>query len=348
MRKKTLTNTFISMLCTELAMLLDAGLTLNDSIQIMLEDEPTKDAKEVLQTLLEKLETGEPFAATLKSSGYFPHYMTHMVEIGEKTGRLVETLRALSLYYDRQTRLSQTVKSSVLYPAILLILMVAVVVVLIVRVLPIFNDIFTRLGTQMSSLAVTLMNFGTWLGNSSIVIAIIAAIIFIFALLMWLIPGLRKGFLGAFMNRWGARGIFGEIASSRFTSAMTLAMASGIPAEEAVGIASALSGGSKAVDKQHEKCTSMLQSGSSLSDAMCSAGILSPQDGKMLSIGNKGGQIDTAMAEIARRNDISVQDEIDRIVARVEPTLVIISSIIVGIILLSVMMPLMGIMTSIG
>ena len=226
--------------------------------------------------------------------------------------------------------------------------MIAVVVVLIVRVLPIFNDIFTRLGTQMSSLAVTLMNFGTWLGNSSIVIAVIAAVILVFAVLLWLIPGLRKVFFSSFMNRWGARGIFGEIASSRFTSAMTLAMASGIAAEEAVGIASALSGGTKAVDKQHQQCTSMLQSGSSLSEAMCGAGILSPQDGKMLSIGNKGGKIDTAMAEIAKRNDMFVQDEIDRIVARVEPTLVIISSIIVGIILLSVMMPLMGIMTSIG
>ena len=343
-----LTNPFLSMLCTELAMLLDAGLTLIDSIQILLEDEPGKDAKAVLQVLMERIEMGDSFADALESTTYFPHYMTHMVGIGEKTGRLVETLEALSLYYDRQTRLAQTVKSSVLYPAILLVLMVAVVVVLIVRVLPIFNDIFTRLGTQMSTLAVTLMNFGTWLGNSSIVIAIIAAVIIILVLLLWLAPKLRKGFLSIFINKWGANGIFGDVASSRFTSAMTLAMASGIPAEEAVSIAAALSGGSKAVDKQHAKCTSLLQSGSSLSEAMYESGILSPQDGKMLSIGSKGGKTDSAMAEIARRNDVAVQDEIDRIVARIEPTLVIISSIVVGIILLSVMMPLIGIMTSIG
>ena len=68
----------------------------------------------------------------------------------------------------------------------------------------------------------------------------------------------------------------------------------------------------------------------------------------MLSIGSRSGKSDAAIAEIARRSDLDVRDSIDRIVGRIEPTLVIVSSIIVGIILLSVMLPLMGIMTSIG
>jgi type IV pilus assembly protein PilC len=68
----------------------------------------------------------------------------------------------------------------------------------------------------------------------------------------------------------------------------------------------------------------------------------------MLSIGSRSGKADEAMAEIARRSDLDVRDNIDRIVGRIEPTLVIISSVVVGVILLSVMLPLMGIMTSIG
>jgi type IV pilus assembly protein PilC len=68
----------------------------------------------------------------------------------------------------------------------------------------------------------------------------------------------------------------------------------------------------------------------------------------MLSLGGQSGMADAAMAEIARRSDRSVQDEISQIVSRIEPTLVIITSVIVGVILLSVMLPLMGIMTTIG
>ena len=348
MRNKTLTNTYLSMLCAELAMLLDAGLTVSDSIQILQEDEPSKDGKALMQVLTDAVMRGESFAAALKGAGSFPRYMVHMVEIGEKTGRLVETMNALSEYYDRQVRLAVTVKNSILYPAILLVLMVAVVLVLIVQVLPMFNEVFNRLGTQMSPLAVQFMNFGGWLGDASAVIAAVVVAILVVVLLAVAIPGLRKGLSTAFSNIWGHRGIFGQIATSRFVFAMTLAMASGLDTADAIDIAAAVSGGSKAVDDKHKHCTKLLLDGKSLPDALSGAGILSLQDSKMLSIGSRSGKADVAMAEIARRSDISVRDGIDKIVGRIEPTLVIISSVIVGVILLSVMLPLMGIMTSIG
>jgi len=348
MRKKTLTNSYLSMLCTELAMLLDAGLTAIDSIQILQDDEPDKEGKAVMQVLIDSLSRGEPFSVALAGSALFPRYMVHMVEIGEKTGRVVETLRALSEYYERQIRLSVTIKNSVLYPAILLVLMVVVVLILIVRVLPIFNDVFSGLGTQMSPLAISLMNFGGWLGNAAVGIAIVFSVIFILVVLMFVLPGMRRGVGKAFSDRWGSRGVFGKLASSRYVFAMTLAMASGLDTAEAVEVAAAVSGGSKAVDDKHKRCTEYLDAGRPLHEALSGAGILSLQDGKMLAIGSRSGKADAAMAEIARRSDLDVRDNIDRIVGRIEPTLVIISSIIVGVILLSVMLPLMSIMTSIG
>ena len=261
MRHKSLTNTYLSLLCAELAMLLDAGLTISDSIQILQDDEPSKDGKAVMQVLVDALMKGETFSQALKGSALFPRYMVHMVEIGEKTGRLVETLKALSEYYDRQVRLAVTIKNSVLYPAILLVLMVAVVLILIVQVLPIFNDVFNRLGTQMSPLAITFMNFGSWLGSASVVIAAVFGVIFVIILLAWIIPDLRKGISKAFVNIWGNRGVFGKLASSRYVFAMTLAMASGLDTAEAIDIAAAVSGGSKAVDEKHKKCSELLLAG---------------------------------------------------------------------------------------
>ena len=348
MKARTLNNTYLSMLCSELAMLLDAGLTISDSVQIMQEDEASKDARAIMQALYDSLMMGKQFSVALKETAVFPRYMVHMVEVGEKTGRLVQTLSALSEYYERQTRLSVTIKNSVLYPAILLILMIVVVLILIVQVLPIFNDIFSRLGTQMDPFAVRLMLFGSWLGDAAVIIAFVIAAIFAFLLIMFLIPAIRGAVGRAFGNTFGGRGIFGKIASSRFVFAMTLGMASGLDTAESIDIASAVSGGSRAVEDKHKKCVELLDSGKTLSEALCGAGILSMQDGKMLSVGSVSGKADLAMAEIARRSDIDVRDSIDRVVGRIEPTLVIISSLIVGVILLSVMLPLMGIMTSIG
>jgi len=346
--KRLLTNTYLSMLCAELAMLLDAGLTVSDSVHVLLDDEPGKDGKELLQALINQLELGEQFSTSLKKSEVFPKYMVHMVEIGERTGRLVETLKALSEYYERQIRLSVTIKNSILYPAILLVLMIVVVLILIVQVLPIFNDVFARLGTQMSPLASALMDFGQWLGGAAVVIAAIIALVFIFIILVAAVPSLRTGLFRSFSNKWGSRGVFGKIASSRFIYAMRLSMASGLDTADSIDLAASVSGGSRAVDEKHRRCIKLISEGKPLHEALFGAGILSGQDSKMLSIGSRSGKADQAMAEIARRNDLDVQDHIDRLVGRIEPALVIISSVIVGVILLSVMLPLMGIMTAIG
>jgi len=329
-------------------MLLDAGLTVSDSIQVLQDDKTGSESKEITRSLYDTLILGDPFSVALEKTGVFPDYMIHMIEVGEKTGRLTQTLSALSEHYERQTRLALAIKNSVLYPAILLLLMIVVVVILIVQVLPIFNDIYARLGAQMDPLADRLMQFGGWLSNAAAGIAVVFAIIFALLLVMWLVAPVRKGIARAFSDRWGSKGIFGRIASSRFVYALTLAMASGMDTADSIDIAAKVSGGSRVVDEKHKTCAELLKSGNTLSESLSAAGILSAQDAKMLSIGSISGRADMAMAEISRRNDISVRDSIDRIVAGVEPTLVILSSVVVGAILLSVMLPLMGIMTAIG
>lgn len=348
MKQRTLNNTYLSLFCAELAMLLDAGLTVSDGIQILHDDESAEDVRAVTQSLYDSLMAGKHFSAALADAGVFPRYMVQMVEVGERTGRLVQTLNALSEYYERQTRLADTIRSSVLYPAVLLVLMIAVVLVLIMQVLPMFNDIYARLGTQMSAMADAMMRFGGWLGDASIVIAFVTTAILLFVLLLWIFPSLRRSLATAFSNKWGNSGIFGKIASSRFIFAMTLTMASGFDTLDAINLASGVSGGSRAVDDKHKECVRLLDEGKTLPDALRGAGILSLQDAKMLSVGSVSGKADLAMAEIARRSDIAVQGEIDSLVGKIEPTLVIISSVIVGVILLSVMLPLMGIMTAIG
>jgi len=346
--KRLLTNTYLSMLCAEIAMLLDAGLTIADSIQVLKDDEPKSEGKALLQTLIDSLESGTPLSVALDNSQAFPRYMVQMVTIGERTGRLVETLTALSEYYERQARLSVTIKSSVLYPAILLVLMIVVVLILIIQVLPIFNEVFARLGTQMSPLATALMDFGGWLGGAATVIAAIVGAIIILAIIISASSSLRAGLLRSLLNKIGNRGIFGKIASSRFIYAMRLATASGLDPADSIDLAASVSGGSKIVDAMHTRCSELISQGKPLHEALCTAGILSAQDGKMLSIGSRSGKADQAMAEIARRSDHDVQDNIDKIVGRIEPVLVITSSVVVGVILLSVMLPLMGIMTAIG
>ena len=345
--RKVLTNSYLSAFCLEVHMLLCAGVTLGEGVLMIQDDERDDEGKKILQNLLDGLDEGRSFSSALRDSGYFPRYMVSMTEAGEKTGRLADTLKALSEYYDRRERQAAAVKNAVLYPAILLVMMVAVVLILIVYVLPVFNDVFGRFGSRMSPLATHLMRFGGWLGGVSAIIAAIFGVVFAAALIMWISPGLRERATRFFRDKMGGGGIFGEMASSHFVAAMALSAASGLDSEEAVRMAAAVSGGTKTSDAKNAACIDLIRSGKTLPDAMREAGILSPRDGRLLALGVRSGMADAAMAEIARRKERDVQDGMDRFIGRIEPALVIITSVIIGVILLSVMLPLMGIMASI-
>ena len=348
MGRKQLTNTYMSTLCLEISMLLQAGIGVQHGVVMMLDDEPDNDGKIVLQSLLDGLEKGLNLSDAMREGRFCPSYMVNMIEIGEKTGRLADTLKALSEHYERQERLALSIKNATLYPAVLLGMMIVVVLILIVQVLPIFNDVFERMGTQMSPFAVQLLQFGAWFRGASVVIAVVAAVIFAVAFLVWVIPSVRSGIAKAFKDKWGDSGVFGRVGSSQFVSSMALAMSSGLDVEESISLAASLNSDSKVLSIKYEKCMDLLRNGSKLADALRDAELMSARDSRMLSLGDVSGMGDSAMAEIARRSDRSVQDEISSIVSRIEPTLVIITSVIVGVILLSVMLPLIGIMTSIG
>jgi type IV pilus assembly protein PilC len=345
---KQLTNMYLSVFCTELSMILQAGLSLSEGVWLLLEEEPDPDGIKVLKRLHTPLEEGKPLSSALRQAGCFPAYMVSMTGAGEKTGRLADALKGLSAHYERMDRVAAAVKNAVLYPGVMLLMMIAVVFILITAVLPIFNDVFARLGGQMPPAAVSLMRLGSRMSSASAAIATGFGALFITALAIWLNPNLKKGAATLFRNTFGSRGVFRETASARFVSAMALAMASGLEAQNAVSMAASVSGWSKPLIKRYDDCRERLQSGAALSEAMRGAGIISVRDSRFLSLGEASGMADGAMADIARRAERNVHDRIENAVGRIEPALIIITSVIVGIILLSVMLPLMGIMTALG
>jgi len=329
-------------------MLLNAGIIIGHGVTIMLEDEPNKDARKVLQLLSDSLDDGLSLSKAMDKAAIFPTYMVRMIEIGERTGRLTESLKALSEHYERQDKLAVAIKNATFYPAILLGMMVVVVLILIVQVLPIFNDVFARMGTQMSPLAERLLQFGDWFRGASVVIAIVVGAIFVCILLMWAIGGIRRAITRLAKNKWSAKGLFGRVASYQFISSMSLALSSGLGVQESIELAASVNSDSKALNKKYNHCLELLNKGESLADALRNSGIVSVRNGRLLALGDKSGMADTTMAEIARRSDTAVQEEIATVVGRIEPALVIATSAIIGVILLSVMLPLIGIMTSIG
>ena len=348
MKKRILENSYISMFCREMYMLIESGAGPAESIMLLSDYEASGAGKEVMANLLASLDSGLTMSESLRQTGYFPTYMVNMITLGEKTGRMTATLKALADFYDRQDRIETSVKNAVFYPLIVLVMMVAIMLILIVQVLPMFNETFNRMGVQLNVLAASFMRFGAVINDLSLVLVIILGIIIVLAITIWTSPTIRTRLFSGIKRSWGHRGIMGDIATVRFVSALALTTASGLDTEEAVIMASNVSGGAKHVDEKHEECLKLLTDGNTLFEAIYRTGLISSRDNKMLMLGARGGMADVVMEQIVERKERRLQDKIERVISRLEPTLVIISSVLIGIVLLSVMLPLMSIMTSIG
>ena len=321
---------------------------MGDGLHMLMDDDNDSYSKALMEKLFNSVEEGKLFSEALESVGVFPPYMLEMVVLAERTGKLEATMQSLSDYYERQNRLSSSIRSAVFYPVILIAIMMVVIAVIVIQVLPIFNDVFNQMGVQMSAFALNIMAFGQALSGASTAIFIVAGIILVFIILCLMVPAFKLSVSTSFKNNFGGKGILKRISSTRFAFAMAMAIESGIDPDDSISMAAKVTDGGKHITACAEKCKQLLLDGSKFGDALTNSGIFTVTHNRLLSLAQQTGTLPEVMGTIAQRSEESIRDEIDSLISRIEPTLVILTSLIVGVILLSVMLPLVGIMSTIG
>jgi len=348
MKRKPLNSSYLSAFCLEVSIFLHAGISISDGLQMLRDDDNDSASEALMDHLFRKLDEGGIFSEALESAGVFPTYMLEMVALAEKTGKLEVTMRSLSDYYARQTRLSSSIKSAVFYPVILVVIMLVVIAVIVIKVLPIFNDVFNQMGAQMTPFALSIMAFGQALSGASTVIFVLAGLLLLLFIAFFAVPPFARFVSGSFKNGFGGRGIFKRISSARFAFAMAMAIESGIDPDDSITMAERVTDGGQEMARNVEKCKQLLAEGAKLGDALTESGIFTSKNSRLLSLAQQTGSIPEVMGTIAERSEELIRDEIDSLIAKIEPTLVILTSVIVGVILLSVMLPLVSIMSVIS
>lgn len=345
MKKRKITNEEISSLCLRLGSLFHAGIGTGDAFALMAEDEPFPSWKAQLDVMARRADEGASLSEILRESGLFPDYVSALTEVGERAGRVEEALSSLAAFYENRARLYRRIREALLYPAVLLGVMLAVIVVLLVWVLPIFDDVYAQLGGGLTGIAGALLHFGEALGAALPWIVGVVALVGVIAAVTAADPALRARITGLFGK--GDKGIRGRLARARFAQAMAMAVGSGMEPEEALELAVSLSGGETMACRAAD-CAEALRSGAALSKAMGGAELLPPAECRLLDAAAKSGTTDAMLAKIADRLLEESENALEDLTGHVEPTLVLVTTLMVGLILLSVMLPLMNIMAAIG
>ena len=343
---KPFTNAEVSSFCGQLALILKSGISSIEGIAIMMEDAQSKEEKAILESIYENIQYSGSLYSSLSESGLFPKYMLNMVQIGEQTGTLDDVMEALKSHYDREDSVAKSIRNAIVYPVVMGAMMVAVIVVLLVKVMPIFNQVFAQLGAEMSGFSKALSNIGSAISNYSIVFVVIIALFMLFAIIAVKTSFGKKMVRSIGYKLPGTRKMYENTAACRFASGMSLTLKSGMDINQALELTETLNEDFKFSAKISD-CRKYLDEGMSLHEAINKANIFSGVYARMISIGARTGSMDHVMDDVATLYKDEVDNRMNNVLAILEPTLVIALSLIVGVILLSVMLPLMGIMSGI-
>lgn len=344
---KPLSNTELHTFCSQFALILRSGISSLEGITIMLDDIPKGEGHDLLEILQKEVETTGSFAMALQTAQCFPPYMCSMAELGEQSGRLDDVMDNLARHYRREDQLSKSIRSAVTYPLIMLGMMAAVMLVLIIKVLPVFQQVFDQLGVTMTGFSGTVLKMGAAMNRYSVVFLVFAVLLA--GLFFYFLRSSRgQKIFGSFASRFSlTRRLSEKTACARFASGMYLCLSSGLDTEQSLEMTARLIE-HEGISRKIKTIQENLAEGTLFPEALENSNIFSGLYSHMVNIGLRTGAADEVMKQISEQYDEEVEDQMNRLVAGIEPTLVAILSIAVGMILFSVMLPLMGIMSNMG
>lgn len=333
----------LSLFSSQVALVLHSGMFLPDGLAAMAEesDDPA------LKSISDSVGREGKLAPALERTGMFPGYMVNMVRIGEESGKLEDVMHSLSTYYEREHAVREQIKSSVLYPVALVGMMLIVIAVLFIKVLPVFSEVFEDLGGATSGISAGMLAAGPVLGYIALGIAAV-----ILALGITLMIKLRssRGYaslMRAFSRLGPTRKLSEKIAAGRFAFALSMLLESGYSLETALDALPGIVDNDDLNDKI-ASCRETMAEGESFAAAVSRAGIFSGMYAHIIGVGIRAGALDSVASKIADNYEADTDRSIAAVVSAIEPVLVGILCVVIGAVLLSVMIPLMSIMTSIG
>jgi general secretion pathway protein F len=327
----------------QLGVLLEAGFPLDRSLAILSGLSEKKKLKDLVSDLISHVRSGKSFSdSLLKFPSVFPPFYSNMVKAGEAGGFLEETIARLSDYLENSQSIKSDVRSALIYPSLLSFVGGTAIVILLTFVVPQFTSIFADMGEALPLPTMILLT----LSNAMIdywwlMLVLVAGTAF--AVMQYVKSPIGRRAWDGLKFRLPVFGkLFQETAVSRFSRTLGTLLNSGVPILNALNIVQ----GTLGSDRIAEAITAVKESarrGKGISDPLANSDIFPPIAVHMITVGEETGKLDEMFIKIADRFDIEVRNTIKRMLAMLEPVLILLMGIVVGFIVISMLMAIFSI-----
>ncbi|MFQ5355403.1 MAG: type II secretion system F family protein [Mariprofundaceae bacterium] len=323
----------------QLATLLDAGMPLSEALQSIAEGMESRRSRRTVSTVRQRVLEGESVADALQESG-FSEDVYNMISAGEQTGQLQAVAARLADVLEHRQRMQQEILSAVLYPLIVSGFGLLVMIFMLAVVVPQIVGVFEQTEGQLPWLTQMLIAVSDWLRESGLrFLVFVVVIVFCFHMAM------RKSSVRYWRDELLLRlpvsaGLLIKIQTARFSRTLGMLLNGGVPVLIALRIANE-SLTILPMRQVAQEASETLREGGSLAEQLKKGGYFPHLAVRMIAVGEQSGKLDTLLLKVAGSYDEEARRSLKRLVTVLEPLLVMLMAVMVGVLAMAILLPIM-------
>ena len=338
----------ISILCRLFATMIDAGLSLVTCLNVLIEQTDNPRIKKALQNVYKKVKEGKTLSRSLGDHPQiFPDLMINMVEVGEVGGVLDDVLNRLSDHFEKEHKMNEKIKSAMTYPTVVSVMAILTVIFILTFVLPTFVQMFNNMKMELPLLTRILLAISGFLRNYALFL-IIAAIAGGYGMKLTYQQKDTKIILDDLTLKIPIIGILSrKVGIARFSRTLSTLLHGGVPIIAALEVVQKTIGNLSMIEAI-EQAQNGIKEGMGLASMLAQSKVFTPMVIQMVSIGEESGALDKMLEKIADFYESDVDDVVTRLSSIIEPIIIGILGLVIGLIVISIMIPLFDVITNVG
>jgi type IV pilus assembly protein PilC len=338
----------IAIFTRQLATMIDAGLPLVQSLEILSSQQENKTFKNILRGIREDVEGGSTFAGALKKHpATFNDLYTNLVVAGEEGGILDNILTRLANYIEKAEALKKKVKSAMVYPTVIVSVAVIVVIILMIFVIPVFESMFKSAGQTLPLPTMIVVVISKTI-RKYIVIVIPAVIALFYFLKKYHQTDNGKALLDRLLLQMPVFGsLFRKIAVARFSRTLGTLVSSGVPILDGLNIVSKTAG-NRTIETAILNARASIREGETIAEPLNRSGIFPPMVIQMISVGESTGALDSMLSKIADFYEDEVDVAVSNLTALLEPLLMCFLGVVIGGVVIAMYLPIFQMANAVG
>ncbi len=346
--KKKVKQRAVAIFTRQLATMIDAGLPLVQSLEILSSQQEDKVFKNIIREIREDVEGGSTFAGALKKHPVtFNELYTNLVVAGEEGGILDTILTRLANYIEKSEALKKKVKSALIYPATIVGVAVIVVAILMIFVIPVFENLFKSSGQNLPLPTLVVVTLSKLI-KKYVVIFIPAMILLFFLFRKYYQTQNGKAVVDRLLLKLPVFGsLFKKIAVARFSRTLGTLVSSGVPILDGLSIVSRTSG-NKTIETAILNARSSIREGETIAEPLSRSGIFPPMVIQMISVGESTGALDSMLSKIADFYEEEVDIAVSNLTSLLEPLLMVFLGVVIGGVVISMYLPIFSMASAVG